>query len=300
MKALAAYIMRGRAQAIGFTTGFAILSLIFPLLSVVSAAAVGLVTQRLGPSPGMLLVTSISLAALAMTMLVANTAFAIPAIGSLILLLLLTWMASTLLRFTRSLPMAIMALTGVGMVVIVLFHLMVGDPVTWWQAHFDELFASATESMMADQKMVFEQNLETWASIMTGFVTMAFLLNVVLAMFIARAWQAMLYNPGGFGQEFHSLQFGKQYAVFALVIASLALLPNSTIGIVSKDILMVVMMVYVLQGIAVVHSMVAQKGLHWAWLVGLYVLVVTVPQLVAVTGYIDTWMDFRKRVNKTV
>ncbi|MGD8572775.1 MAG: DUF2232 domain-containing protein [Gammaproteobacteria bacterium] len=292
--------MRGRTQAIGIAAGFAVLSLIFPLLSIVSAAVVALVALRLGPAPGMLLVAVSTLVALALTLLVSDMTYAMPAILSLVLLLVLTWIASVVLRYTRSLSMAITALTFIGMVIIIVFHLVVGDPLTWWQSHFDDFFAQATESMMADQKMVFEQNLETWAAIMTGFVTMAFLLNVIFALFIGRAWQAMLYNPGGFREEFHALQFGKKYAIFALVIASVALIPDTTIAMICKDILMVLMMVYVLQGIAVVHSIVAQKGLHWVWLVGLYLLVLMLSQLVAITGYIDTWMNFRRRVTSAV
>ena len=150
---------------------------------------------------------------------------------------------------------------------------------------------------MMDQQVVFKQNLETWSEIMTGFVTMAFLLNVIFSLFIARVWQAMLYNPGGFQQEFHGLQFGKKVAIFSLVVATLALLPENIIGYISKDLLMLVMMIYVLQGVAVVHALVALKGLHWAWLIGLYLLVFLMSQLVAITGYIDTWLDFRKRAS---
>ena len=289
--------MRGQTQAIGIAAGFAILSLVFPLVGILSAAVVGLVTLRQGPAAGIFLVATSSVVAALVTMLVADMTYATPAILSLAILLLLTWLIGIILRYTRSLPVALSALTAVGMVIIVAFHLAVGDPLAWWQSHFDEFFAQATDSMMADQKMVFEQNLETWAAIMTGFVTMAFLLNIIFALFIARAWQAMLYNPGGFRQEFYDLQFGKKYAIFALVIATLALIPDSIIAVICKDILMVILMVYVLQGIAVVHFVVAKKGLHWAWLVGLYVLVLLMSQLVAVTGYIDTWMNFRKRIS---
>ena len=292
--------MRGQTQAIGIAAGFAILSLVFPLVGILSAAVVGLVTLRQGPAAGLLLVATSSVVAALVTMMLADMTFATPAILSLAILLLLTWLIGVILRYTRSLPVALSALTGIGMVIIVAFHLAVGDPLAWWQSHFDEFFAQATDSMMADQKMVFEQNLETWAAIMTGFVTMAFLLNIIFALFIARAWQATLYNPGGFRQEFYDLQFGKKYAIIALVVATLALIPDSIIAVICKDILMVILMVYVLQGIAVVHFVVAKKGLHWAWLVGLYVLVFLMSQLVAITGYIDTWMNFRKRISGQV
>jgi hypothetical protein len=297
MKALAAYIMKGRAQAIAIAAGFAVLSLIFPLLGLLSGAAVGLVTLRSGPAAGLLLTVATILVIAAIASLTAMPLL-LPTILSLVVLLLLVWVAGSVLRYTRSLTQSIAVVSIAGMMFIVVFHLSVGDPAAWWQSHFDEFFAQATESMMMDQQVVFKQNLETWSEIMTGFVTMAFLLNVIFSLFIARAWQAMLYNPGGFRQEFHGLQFGKRIAIFSLVVATLALIPENIIGYISKDLLMVVMMVYVLQGVAVVHALVALKGLHWAWLIGLYLLVFLMSQLVAITGYIDTWLDFRKRALK--
>lgn len=299
MKALAAFIMRGQTHAIAITAGFAILSLIFPLLGLLSAAAVGLVTLRLGPMAGLLVLIAGSVLVTGVAMLTA-TPLILPTIVSLLVLLLLTWIVAIVLRTTRSMALAVTIVTAIGGLFVVVFHLMVGDPAAWWKANFDEFFAQATESMMMDQQMVFQQNLDTWAGIMTGFVTMAFLLNVIFSLFIARSWQAMLYNPGGFRGEFHGLRFGKQLAIVSLVIASLALLPDSLLVSISKDLLMLIMMIYVLQGIAVVHAIVGMKGLHWAWLVGLYVLVFLMPQFVAITGYIDTWMDFRKRVAKQV
>ncbi|MCI0506917.1 MAG: hypothetical protein L0Z73_12515 [Gammaproteobacteria bacterium] len=297
MKALAAFIMRGQPQAIAVTAGFAVLSLFFPLLGLLSAAVTGLVTLRLGPMTGLIVLVAGSVVVSGVAMFMA-TPLAIPAIVSLLAWLLLVWIAAVVLRVTRSLALSITTVSVVGVLFVAVFHLIVGDTAAWWQSNFDEFFAQATESMMMDQQMVFKQNLETWSAIMTGFVTMAFLLNVIFSLFIARSWQAMLYNPGGFREEFHGLRFGKQVAIVSLVIASLALLPESVITYISKDILMLVLMLYVMQGIAMVHAIVGIKGLHWAWLVGLYLLVTLVPQLVAITGYIDTWLDFRKRVAK--
>ncbi|KPJ96257.1 MAG: hypothetical protein AMJ55_02360 [Gammaproteobacteria bacterium SG8_15] len=297
MKALAAFIMRGQTHAIAITAGFAILSLVFPLLGLLSAAAVGLVTLRLGPMNGLLVLLAASVLVTGVAMLTA-TPLIIPTIVSLLVLLVLVWIVAIALRVTRSLALSVTAVAAIGGFFVVVFHLMVGDPAAWWQANFDEFFAQATDSMMMDQQMVFQQNLATWSVIMTGFVTMAFLLNVIFSLFIARSWQAALYNPGGFRDEFHGVQFSKQVAIISLVIATLALLPDSAIASISKDLLMLIMMLYVLQGISIVHAIVGMKGLHWAWLVGLYLLVLLMPQFVAITGYIDTWLDFRKRVAK--
>ncbi|NOZ52089.1 MAG: DUF2232 domain-containing protein [Gammaproteobacteria bacterium] len=296
MKALASYIMRGQAQAIVVAAGFAMLSMIFPLFSLLSAAAVAFVSLRQGAAAGLILVVACGVLLVTITLVTGSISVFMPGIASLMVLLLLLWVFSIILRYTRSLPVTLAAAGAVGLVFIIVFHLVVGDTVLWWQSHFKAFFAHTIEAMMADQQLAFTESLQSLATIMTGFVTMAFLLNAILSLFIARSWQAALYNPGGFREEFHRLQLGKKVAIFSLVIATLALIPLAGMSYVMKDMLLIVMMLYILQGVAVVHAIVAMKNMQWVWLVGLYGLVFLMSQLVAITGYIDTWLDFRKRM----
>lgn len=59
------------------------------------------------------------------------------------------------------------------------------------------------------------------------------------------------------------------------------------------------MVVYALQGLAVVHGVVARAHLAKTWLVGLYVIAFfALPQLLlilCIVGAIDAWGDFRAR-----
>ena len=294
MKALAAFIMRGQPHAIAVTAGLAVLSLLFPLLGLLSAAALGLVTLRVGPMAGLLVLVASSVLVTGVAMFTA-TPLIMPATASLLLLVL--WLAAVVLRATRSLPLAIIAISALGVLSVVIFHLLVGDAALWWKTHFDALFAQAIEAMTLDQQMAFKENLETWSAIMTGFVAMIVSLQVVFSLFIARSWQAVLYNPGGFRQEFRGLRFGKQIAIVSLVIVILTFIP-SFIAAISADLLMLVLMLYVLQGVAAIHAIAGMKGLNWPWLLGFYLVVILAPQLVAIAGYADTWLDFRKRAAK--
>ena len=60
-----------------------------------------------------------------------------------------------------------------------------------------------------------------------------------------------------------------------------------------------VVALYVVQGIAVAHALVKYRQASSGWLVGLYVLVVLLPPLamifLSVTGFSDTWLDYRRR-----
>jgi len=296
MRALASYIMRGRAQAIAVAVGFAMLSMIFLLFGLLSAATVAFVSLRQGAVAGLVLVVACGALVTLVTSITGSLVVFAPGIMALMAFLLMLWLLGVMLRYTRSLPLTLTAVAAAGLVFIVVFHLAVGDTPLWWQSHFKVFFAQTVEAMATDQQMMFVESLQSLSVIMTGFVTMTFLLGAVASLFIARSWQAALYNPGGFREEFHGLQLGKKVAVFSLVIATLALIPMGNMSYAMKDMLFIVMMLYVLQGIAVVHAIVAIRNMQWIWLVGLYGLVFIMSQLVAITGYIDTWMDFRKRM----
>jgi len=296
MKALASYIMRGRAQAIAVAVGFAMLSMILLPFGLLSAATVAFVSLRQGTAAGLVLVAASGVLMTLVTSITGSFGVFMTAIFALLAFLSLVCLLSAILRVTRSLPVTIAAAGAIGIVFVVVFHLAVGNTAFWWQSHFNEFFAQTTQAMATDQQQMFVDSLQSLAAIMTGFVTMMLLLSAIVSLFIARSWQARLYNPGGFREEFHGLQLGKKVAVFSLVIATLALVPMGDMSYVMKDILLIVMMMYMLQGIAVVHAIVAIRNMQWVWLVALYGLVFVMSQLVAITGYIDTWMDFRKRM----
>ena len=63
MNFLAAYIMRGRLQAMMVASSLALLSLMMPPVSIVSSASVALVTLRLGASEGLYVLLCSSVAA---------------------------------------------------------------------------------------------------------------------------------------------------------------------------------------------------------------------------------------------
>jgi uncharacterized protein YybS (DUF2232 family) len=61
----------------------------------------------------------------------------------------------------------------------------------------------------------------------------------------------------------------------------------------AAEILMVVLSLYVIQGLAIIHAIVAKKKMHAAWLVVSYIVALFIaPQLVALLGLADTWADF--------
>jgi len=294
MRALATYIMRGRSQAMLAVVGFATLSMIIPLLSYLSAAAVALVTLRLGALPGLTLILTSSAFIGILSLFSKFVMGMMPAMLSLALLVVLLWMLALVLRQTRSLAMTILAAAAVGLVVILGFHAAIGDSVTWWQHVLRLWFGPAIEHAGEDSQQMYLL-LDDWAPHMTGFVASAVIVNALLCLFLARWWQAMLYNPGGFGTEYHALQLGRQFAVVTLVVGVLAWIPMGVVTVIMKDVLMLCMTIYVLQGLAVIHDVIARRKMQSAWFIGVYIIVFVMSQLVAMIGFIDTWAELRNR-----
>lgn len=289
---MAAFIMTGPLQALGFILLFALLTSFLPLMSLLSNAAVALITLRLGWKRGFSLafLASLVLAGLGFAMqgnLLASFVLSfiwLPIIGLAVLLERgVAW--SQLLRI---LFIAVAALIG-------LFHLSVGDPVAFWQ-DFISLSEKETRLLQEQFPDTDAEALITQASqYFVGAFALAFTITCILSLMIGRHWQAALYNPGGFREEMHQLRIGRWPAILLAVAIGIALLTRSPLA---TDIVLAGMAVYLFQGLAMVHSIHNRKQMHTGWLIGLYGMLIIVPHLVllvAAFGIIDSFADFRSQ-----
>ena len=110
----------------------------------------------------------------------------------------------------------------------------------------------------------------------------------------------MLFNPGGFRDEFYQLQLGKVAALVSLALMAVSLVPLGELAHAAGEMMIVVLSLYMIQGFALAHAIVAKRKMHVAWLVALYVIpFILLPQLIAaiaILGLIDSWANFRNRV----
>jgi hypothetical protein len=146
-----------------------------------------------------------------------------------------------------------------------------------------------------------EKWLNSFAAIMTGVVAATLLLTAMINLSLARWWQALLFNPGGFRQEFHSLRLDWRVAAAILPVAVMSsLLSEGPVQGFAQDAMVLVMALFSVPGLALLHAVVAHKKIHRAALIAVYVLMVFIlPQMVmilAATGLTDSWLDFRRRL----
>ncbi len=134
------------------------------------------------------------------------------------------------------------------------------------------------------------------APVLTGLI--AALLQVVslLSLMLGRYWQALLYNPGGFGREFRAIRIPLGPAM--LLLACMLVGPNFGSQMAMLTPLCSVPLVFA--GLALMHGLVAHKRLAKFWLVGLYVTLLLFMQLIypllVVLAIVDSLIDFRGRL----
>jgi len=295
MKPLAAFIMRGPVQAtlVAWITG--LLSLLLPLVGLLSSATLALVTLRGGAGYGVRVGALAGLGCLILCTLLLGSPW--PALAIVLILWLPVWGLAALLRFSRSLAFTAQAagLAGAGLILVT--HALVGDQSDDWLRVLEPFRAALVKDGGLDEPAAAAlfAALAPW---MTGVVGAALMFQVLLGLFIGRWWQGQLFNPGGFGADFRSFRLHPIFGVAGLLlVGAVGLLPGPGL---SADLLLVLCPLWLFQGLAVIHQLRAARGARRGWLVGIYVLLVLfMPRtlvLVACLGLVDIWVDLRARL----
>lgn len=281
MRVVANFIMRGRAQALLVAVPCAGTAIFFW----VSAAAIALVTLRKGAYEGGLICLWSVLPA----------AFLAWMMNPLPLMIVLcTFAMAVALRALVSWPIALLCASAGGALCALLLLFGLSDYMQAFLKEYTDIFAQL-EKELAQQNpgqpsLLPELGLPQMAGVFGIYVA----LFGVLSLVIGRYWQALLYNPNGFRQEFHALRLPVQLAIPLLVLAALCLLAAEYQ--VWAWIFLVPLMI---AGIALVHGLAARKNVNRFAITAFYialVLVNPVKILLCVAAVADSLMDFRARL----
>jgi len=299
MQALARYIMHGRVQAIGSVVSLALLSLIISPLAIFTTAGVALVTLVHGYREGLL---NLLLSTVILTVFT-GVALSQPAIGMEMALKfwLPAWFLASIVSARTSMSLAIVVAAVISCLLVLGFYFFT-DPATHWQEVINkQLIPMLKEAGMQIQEGAEAEKLWLFMSkIMTGSAIAIFLALQTSSLLLARWWQALLYNPGGFGQEFRQLRFGMLAANVAFVVTVLVITTTNELVL---NLFFVVIVLMMFQGLAVVHNLVAKCKLSPSLLIGVYALMLFTLQhgaivllLIASIGLLDNWLNLRFRL----
>ncbi|MGB1239760.1 MAG: hypothetical protein ACPG4U_16200 [Pseudomonadales bacterium] len=261
----------------------AVMAAALPLLYWFSAAAVSLVTLRKGEASG----AQIAVWALLPTVFWAQRGDVTPMI-----VIAASYLLAVILRrsvsWQRVLQFAIVltVLSGLGQQLFNadMIHVVVQET----QKLMSQTSSEAGSYFAERSQWLFQATL--------GVFDALHLVMMLSSLFLARWWQARLFNPGGLQQEFHQLRFSPQFTTLLIAAAVVAQMSGGEL----VRWLPVIVLPLLIAGLALAHGSVAKKGLGRSWLVVLYLAAVLlgpyVITMLVVLATIDTFVDIRRRI----
>ncbi|RKZ46688.1 MAG: hypothetical protein DRQ48_07270 [Gammaproteobacteria bacterium] len=290
MRALGNYMLLGRLQAVTAISLFTVVSMFIPPLSyLLSGVPAGLIILRKGPAYGMqVLLVCLLAVVLFVAVIGVNPQVAI---AFALCMWIPVYLCCSVLRQTQSQGWLVFVAGTIASAYVLVMHWLIADVPAWWLQWMELWINNAFPDGGGEQyREVLVQAAPAMNAIMAGAIAS----SLVVTSLLSRWWQSLLFNPGGFRPEFYALRLPG--AVIFLSLAGIILLFTSggQQGSAGLDILVVVIFMYLFQGLASVHRIVSEKKLPQIWLMVMYILLAVLPQailIIACLGLVDSWMN---------
>lgn len=290
MRALGGYMLLGRLQAVTAISLFTVVSMFIPPFSyLLSGVPAGLIILRKGPVYGMQVLLVCLLAVVLFVAVIGvnpQVAFAF-ALG----IWVPVYLCCSVLRQTHSQGWMVFAAGSIAAVYVLVLHWLIADVPAWWQQWMELWINNAFPEGGGEQ---YQDILVQAAPAMNAIMAGAIASSLIVTSLLSRWWQSLLFNPGGFRPEFYALRLPGAVIFLSLVGIILLFTSGEQQGSAGLDILVVVIFMYLFQGLASVHRIVNAKKLPQIWLVVMYLLLIFMPQailIVACLGLVDSWMN---------
>jgi hypothetical protein len=290
MRPLAEFVMRGRKQALLA----ALLATGTAYFYWIGAAVIALVTLRKGLRQGALILVWALLPALAQVLWLHDT-MPLASIVSVTL-------AAAALRFSVKWEWALLVITASCYLYAALLAWLAGDLLVPFIQASNELLQNL-RTAFGEQGGVPEwlQNLSADKVFVAGMFGGLHGMMTMVGLLLARHWQAMLYNPGGFGNEFRALRFAPPQTLMLLaamgacwIAESSGQIKNVTTWAAFASLPLLV------AGIALIHGVAAIKNWKTGWLIVFHVLWIVSDQvkvLLVLFAVVDSWLGLRERLS---
>ncbi|NNF52606.1 MAG: DUF2232 domain-containing protein [Gammaproteobacteria bacterium] len=200
---------------------------------------------------------------------------------------------ATLLGRFGSLALCLQVLTLLGIAAVGIFWLSVASPETWWLPLLEKSFVPFMQQGQAQlDNAVF---LPAAARFFTGGLVALWLLILAAGLMIGRSWQGMLAGENLLGPEFRQHRQGHAISGIAALVFIAAGLSGFAL---LENLVVVLVAVFMLQGLALVHWLVRHRNLKAGWLVAVYIVLPLMLPWSAVTlaavGFMDNWLGMRQ------
>ncbi len=278
-------------QAMLVASSLALLSLMMPPVSVVSSATVALVTLRRGAYEGLYVLGCSSLAAALLGFLaLGNFQFALLYV---MVLWLPVWLISIILREGQHLSLAVEIAILIGIVCVIGFYLYAPDPVELWKAVLSQMIPA--DVPVAD----IQRTIDILVHYMTGVIAAGSVFGLLFGLFLGRWWQANLYNPGGFRQEFLSLSTKPRISIGAIVVLIIAVTSPVGVSEIAWNVCILLFVLFTVIGVAVLHYAFSMMKLGRYMVPMFYITLFLIPHAMLIVGLVglsDPWLNLRKKI----
>ncbi len=291
---LANTIMKSPQQALMWSAMLGAATLVLSPIGVLSGASIALVTLAAGLVPG----SRALLASLAGAALLAVFTDQWSAFG---LALLEFWLPAfalaVILGASASLSRMLQVATGLMLGALVLVYLWIDSPQAFWLETMRQLLEGWQAQGLAIEPQAASLLVEQLPAVLTMLVAMGLLMVWISMVLLARWWQTRLYDMTPFSKEFQAIALGNSLAgLMALMLALVLFMPEQSL---IQDALGVLSLVFMLQGLALIHFWQSVKKVSKGWLILIYVLLGVLPQMmmmVATLGWLENWINWRDKI----
>ena len=276
MKALGNYILRTRIHAILAISVLTVFSIfISPFSYFISGAPMGLAALRKGPVTG-LQVAAGCLLLTALPVMALNQQPGVP-IAFMATVWLPVILCAGLLRNTQSQGLMVLCAGTIGVFFTALIYVMLEDIQKWWHEWF-ELWKEYAASEPARQQL--EQAYQLISPLLSAIFASGFVISLIITMLLARWWQSALFNTGGFRKEFYALRLPRVLVFPTLAgLLTLLLIPGSA-SMALRDTVILMLVLYLFQGISVIHGFLYTRARSRVWLIVIYGMFFIMPRFI--------------------
>ena len=280
---LASFIMRGRVQASAVAAVGNALPLITP-------ATIGLVALRKGFSEGGL----ICLWGLLPVFLTyfysdSNQFFVLLTACNFLNILLVCG----ILRYRGDWEMTVVSL-------VIISIILMGSLLLIFQQDFEVLVQRLIEVFEEASRQTNIESLKIEKSSIAVFTTWTIVLNTFLGVAIARWWQSIIFNPGGFKKEFQGIRLNRKLLI---LIFSILILSSAIFNQYSNWAYLSIFPL-VVGGLSLFHWLVNEKHLGKVPIIFTYVFMVLftpfVILILALLGTVDCFYNVRQKFREKV
>lgn len=296
---LANLIMRDPKWSLMMCAGLGVATLIFAPVGFLAGSAIALVTLSAGLTYGIRALAVTAAAGLLISSVQGS-------LTPLWIALVEFWGAGFVLAvvlgrsgsLSKAISSAVLVIVGV---MLVAHAVMLPTPELVWASYIQqiasELQATGTYLDPEAEVMLTEQ----LPAVLTMLMLMGLLVVWVGIVFLARWWQKNLYpqaDGSSFGSEFRALRLPNAMALAFLVgVVALLFLPEQSM---LSEVVAVLSVAFMLQGLAVVHHWVFVRNNGTWWLVLVYLMLAILPHfmmMVAVLGWMENWLNWRSKMS---